>query len=252
MPPKKLMRTGRSDFSYRNEMLRERILTSLSHKLTSAPKILWYAETLVLSARYLQRLTMIVHRSPRAVKYPHREKLWLKAILPYLEQSEKRIHVAEFGVAAGKATKWWHRHLTDIHRWDGFDTFEGLPSPWIRGGVEVMDQGVFAPENPREPFPTVPGANNLFWHKGLISDTISQLSRSKDELLFVLIDVDLLAPTRDVLAWLLVNGRRGDCVYFDEAFDPFNEGLALTEAMENGLAFEVVAFTGSALAVVLK
>lgn len=55
-----------------------------------------------------------------------------------------------------------------------------------------------------------------------------------------------------ILEWLMIHGRLGDCVYFDEAFDPFNEGLALSEAMGTGFNFRVLGYTGSSLAVVLE
>ena len=244
--------TGLVQFKHSHEERRESILTSLSGFLQRRPKVLWYVETLALSARYFQRVTAsqfgVGEVKPR---YSHREKLWTEAVIPHLTSSGRRVHVAEFGVATGKATVWWHNNLPSIERWDGFDTFEGLPEPWTRGGVTVMNQGVFAPIDPDSPFPKIPGKTNLAWHKGLICDTIAQLSRSDDEVLLVLIDVDLLEPTRDVLEWLMDNGRPGDCVYFDEAFDPFNEGLALSEAIEKGFKFRVLGYTGSSLAVVL-
>lgn len=206
----------------------------------------------MLSARFFQRLSnshgqAVIAKS----RFTYREKMWSGAVIPYLTQDKKEIHVAEFGVATGKATRWWHQNLPQISRWEGFDTFEGLPEPWRRGGVTVMEEGVFAPDDPASPYPHVPGNPNITWHKGLISDTISALTRSDSELMFVLIDVDLLEPTRDVLNWMLKNGRPGDCIYFDEAFDPFNEGLALSEAEDRGLKYRVIGYTGSSLAIVL-
>ena len=121
----------------------------------------------------------------------------------------------------------------------------------FRSGVTVMNQGVFAPADSAEPYPRIEGATNITWHKGLIGETISELVRLESSILFVLIDVDLLEPTRDVLRWMEVNGRPGDCIYFDEAFDPFNEGLALNESISRGFKFQVLGYTGSALCIVL-
>ena len=73
--------------------------------------------------------------------------------------------------------------------------------------------------------------------------------RKTDSTLLVLIDVALYEPTRTVLNWLLLNGLPGDCIYFDEAFDAFNEGKALREIIEEGLRFEILGFTGSGLAI---
>jgi len=168
-----------------------------------------------------------------------------------LARSAQPVRGLEFGVASGKATAWWHDHLPGLAGWDGFDTFEGLPEPWTRGGVTVMEQGVFAPGRNDPEFPVIDATTPIEWHKGLISDTIADLARDPGERLLILVDVDLLEPTRDILDWVLVHGRPGDIIYFDEAFDPFNEGLALQEAMDKGLRFRTLGFTGSALAVAL-
>jgi hypothetical protein len=77
------------------------------------------------------------------------------------------------------------------------------------------------------------------------------LSGGLGEHLFILIDTDLLDPAEEVLDWLLAHGKPGDVVYFDEAFDPWNEGLALRQAIVAGLAVNAVAYTGSALLIEL-
>ena len=133
--------------------------------------------------------------------------------------------------------------------WEGFDTFAGLPEPWKRAGVEVMDSGAFAPSDADDRFPNIESSCPIVWHEGLIGDTITALERSRNEILLVLIDVDLLDPTRDILGWMLLHGAPGDIIYFDEAFDPFNEGLALSEATTAGLRFETLGYTDSGLAI---
>ena len=70
----------------------------------------------------------------------------------------------------------WHEHLPSLAGWDGFDTFEGLPEPWTHGGVTVMEQGVFAPAKGEPSFPVVDAKNPVVWYKGLIADTICELS----------------------------------------------------------------------------
>ena len=244
--------TGLTTFKNPNAKMREKILSMLSRYLMNSRRVLWYTETIVLSARYFQRINGgSFGLDGPGVRYSNREEMWSKAVIPYLSKLPTRIQVAEFGVASGRATTWWHQNLENISRWDGFDTFEGLPTPWERAGVTVMNQGVFAPEDASSPFPVIPGAENLTWHKGLINQTISELKRSQDSTLFVLIDVDLLEPTRDVLVWMEQNGKAGDCIYFDEAFDPFNEGLALNESIARGFKFRVLGYTGSSLSIVL-
>lgn len=108
---------------------------------------------------------------------------------------------------------------------------------------------MFAPSNPSIPYPVIEQACEINWHRGLIEETLPSIVRKTDCTLLVLIDVDLYEPTRTVLNWLLLNGLPGDCIYFDEAFDAFNEGKALREIIEEGLRFEILGFTGSGLAI---
>jgi len=243
---------ARTNFKY-DVGRRQKVLTSLSGILSKSPRLLWYLETLVLSSRFFQRVSDVSFGSPVSKKnrFSFREELWLKAVIPYLQSTRKPVHVAEFGVASGLATQWWHLNLKTISAWDGFDTFEGLPEDWSRGGVSVMKKGVFAPQDPTNPFPQVAAGHTIRWHRGLISETIGNLTREPDSTLLILVDVDLLGPTRDIMRWALKNCASGDCIYFDEAFDPFNEGMALQEAIDDELKFHVIGYTGSALAIVV-
>jgi len=245
--------TGLDSFRNPNAAYRERVLGACSYVLSRTRLPLWYLETLVLSARFFQRVTADgFGTGRRKTRFRDREALWSDGVIPALRRAGSPIRGLEFGVASGRATAWWHANLPEIAGWDGFDTFEGLPEPWTRGGVTVMEQGVFAPEPGQSEFPVISARCPIIWHKGLIGDTITGLDRDPAEVLLILVDVDLLAPTREILDWALRAGRPGDCIYFDEAFDPFNEGLAITEAMERGLTFSVVGYTGSALAIVLE
>gem|GEM_PF-1966675 len=244
--------TARSRFRYDNKWgVRERVLTVTSRLLSQSTKPLWYLETIVLSSRFLQKLSAEPFAVGKRQKSSNRYQLWADHVQPYLQRSGKPIVALEFGVASGLATRTWLSLLDQFEEWHGFDTFEGLPEPWKRGGVEVMKSGVFAPEDQTHPFPRIDSYLDPTWHRGLIADSLKTFKRPSDNPLFVLIDVDLYAPTVDILSWLEINGRKGDCVYFDEAFDPFNEGAALDEAVVRGLKFRVLAHTGSALAIVL-
>lgn len=240
-------------YRYRNQLFLERTLTGLSSVLSRSRRMLWYLEVLVLSARFQQRVQDPTFGVPGGTKarYSHRSKLWRQGVLPYLESLSSPIVSLEFGVATGTATRTWLTLFEGFTEWHGFDTFEGLPAPWKRGGVEVMAQGVFAPSDSASPYPAVSSYIEPVWHKGLIADTLADFERPNGQPLFVLIDVDLYEPTVDVLTWMARHGHVGDCIYFDEAFDPFNEGAALEQAMQQGMSFRVIGYTGSALAVVL-
>lgn len=228
--------------------VRDGVLTSLAVLLARSTRPLWYAESLVLAARYQQWLAS----SPWATESArHRDRLalWQREAEPRLRAT--RATVLEFGVASGLATQWWADRDLEFEAWHGFDTFEGLPAPWQRAGVPVMASGAFRPEDEATGEPRVRGRVDYTWHKGLIEDTFPGFPRP-DTPLFVLVDVDLLEPTVVILEWLKENGRSGDLVYFDEAFDPWNEGLALRQAIEGGLALRAIGHTGSALLVELR
>src|SRR5439155_24790322 len=146
------------------------------------------------------------------------------------------------------ATRWWAGRGIPFAGWHGFDTFEGLPTAWVRGEVPVMSAGVFKPKAGSGSVPEIEAPFPLAWHRGIIEETLPGFSRP-DTGLFVLVDVDLLEPTSVILDWLTRNGRPGDLVYFDEAFDPWNEGLGIRRAISSGLEMRAIAHTGSALLV---
>lgn len=245
LPPKSSI-DSRTVISWRHSGLRDRLLTRTAATLARTRRVMWYAETLVLSARYQQWL-LSTEWGRRSQRESHREALWAGVAAPYLQGG--RFTAVEFGVAGGLATRWWASTGVPFEAWHGFDTFEGLPQAWMRSGIEVMAAGVFAPAERGIP-PIVSTAYPLRWHRGLIQETLPRFERP-DHSLFALIDVDLLEPSIAVLDWLRQHGRSGDLIYFDEAFDPWNEGLALRNALAAGLQVRGLGHTGSALLVAL-
>lgn len=233
--------------AWSHSRLRERVSTAASALLAKTSRPLWYAETLVLSARYQQVLAAATWGRD-SVRYGDRNALWTKAAEPRLRESDAT--VLEFGVADGHATRWWAARGIPFAGWHGFDTFEGLPADWVRGEVSVMSAGVFKPSAGDGAVPRIVASYPFEWHRGLIEETLPRFGRP-DTCLFVLIDVDLLEPASAILDWLLEHGRSGDLVYFDEAFDPWNEGRALHRAIAKGLEVRAIAHTGSALLVSL-
>ena len=223
--------------------IRDSVLTAGARCLARTARPLWYAETLVLSARYQQWLGEC-DWARDAHRYRDRTDLWKHEAAPRLRG--KGAAVLEFGVADGLATRWWANTGVPFASWHGFDTFRGLPTAWGRAGVPVMSAGVFTPEAGEGTVPNLSGSYEYGWCAGLIQDTLPTFSRP-DAMLFVLIDVDLLEPTETILRWLATHGRPGDLVYFDEAFDPWNEGRAIRRALSDGLQITAVAYTGSAL-----
>ena len=233
--------------SWSHAEIRERVLTRGASGLSRTRRTLWYLETLVLSSRYQQWLRSS-EWSKGALKCRSRTELWTRTLLPRIPGANAC--VLEFGVANGHATRWWATNVGSIAEWHGFDTFAGLPADWSRGGVSVMAAGVFAPEAGAGHFPSVPPGFPVTWHVGMIEETLGQVRQRPAELpLLILIDVDLKQPTDTVLRWLESHGKPGDLIYFDEAFDPWNEGASIRESIDRGLRLRALGYTGSALSV---
>lgn len=222
--------------------LRDRTLTLVSSLLRRTTRTLWFVETVALSARYQQWLRSN-DWSRGATSCADRLEIW-KIAQTLLHRGTTT--ALEFGVADGLATKWWAEGKTPFQEWHGFDTFEGLPEAWERAGVAVMAAGVFTPEGGTGSVPVLDTEYEHIWHRGLIEDTLPGFVRPAGSL-FVLVDVDLFEPTVVILDWLAKHGRTGDLIYFDEAFDPWNEGQAIRDALATGLELQALAYSGSAL-----
>jgi hypothetical protein len=141
------------------------------------------------------------------------------------------VTVLEFGVAAGDATRTWLSLLPNPElSWHGFDTFTGLPTPWIRGDFTVAEAGTFdaggGPPSIDDP--------RITWHAGLVEDTLPVARLDLGPPLFVLFDLDLYEPTAFALRWLAPHLKRGDLLYFDEAYDPWHERRLLDEFIDDG------------------
>ena len=224
---------------------REVLLSVASRALARTKRPLWYLETLVLSARYNQALQSSAWGNSSR-RFRNRETMWQSLVVPQLAR-RPRWSALEFGVAAGAATRWYAANGVNISQWHGFDTFSGLPEPWRRGSIDVVAAGAFSPESSSSGVPPKISAHYpISWHPGLIEDTLPSFSRPEGAV-FILIDVDLLNPTRTIFQWLIEHGEPGDLIYLDEAFDPFNEGLALEETIRSGLRVEALGNTGTAL-----
>jgi hypothetical protein len=174
-------------------------------------------------------------------RYRSRERLW-KAASKHLERD--KVTILEFGVASGEATRFWLSMLQNPElQWHGFDTFTGLPEPWVRGGVQFADAGTFGtgglPPSIRDP--------RLTWHVGRIEHTLPAADLDLDAPLCVLFDLDLYAPSAFALERLTCHFKRGDLLYFDEAYDPWHERRLLDEFLDAGHRVRTIGSTGIAL-----
>lgn len=234
-----------SDIPVDNAKHRDLVLAIGAKILSRITVLTWYLETLVLSTRFMQLLDSSTWGANSRL-YMNRYKLWAVAMKPRVKPGAQ---VYEFGVASGAATTWWATQSLEISKWHGFDTFTGLPTPWKRAGVDVMEAGAFDQSKTASVTPNVEARYPIVWHKGLISETLHSgnllIDTSVQQILFV--DVDLYEPTKEVLLFFASQLTSGDLIYFDEAFDPWNEGLALQECIDKLPPFVALGHTGSAL-----
>jgi hypothetical protein len=175
--------------------------------------------------------------------YATRERLW-EAESGRFETG--RVTVLEFGVAHGDATRFWLSMLPNAElRWHGFDTFEGLPEAWMRGGVQFAGRGLFdaggKPPDIADP--------RVTWHPGRIDKTLPAADVDYSSRLCVLFDMDLYGPSAFALTSIGDKLKPGDVLYFDEAYDPEHERRALDEFLDRGYQVRVVGSTGIALMV---
>jgi hypothetical protein len=234
-----------TDIPVINARYRDLVLARGAQYLASTKNIIWYLETLILSARFMQLLKSSQWGSNSKLLV-NRYQLWNEKLLPKIKTGAV---VFEFGVAAGAATKWWAKKELPLAVWHGFDTFTGLPTPWSRGGVDVMEAGVFDQSGTASEFPIIKSKYPVKWHKGLISETLvnANFPIPSEGQIIVFVDVDLYQPTKEVLSYFARHLKSGDLIYFDEGFDPWNEGLALRETMNVLPSFTAIGHTGSAL-----
>jgi hypothetical protein len=177
------------------------------------------------------------------VRYRNREQLW-RGTSGRLRRG--RVTVLEFGVASGAATRCLLSMLPNTElRWHGFDTFTGLPEPWIRAGVEFAKAGEF--DLGGVP-PEVPDSR-LTWHVGRVEETLPEARIDFSAALLVLFDLDLYEPSAFALECIAGHLKPGDLLYFDEAFDPWHERRLLDEFLDQGHRMRTLGSTGIALMV---
>jgi hypothetical protein len=160
--------------------------------------------------------------------YKHKELL-LDEILRRMNSAESAAYF-EFGVAFGEMAKYLIPRTTTPLVYHGFDTFEGLPKAWRSLPLGAISNKGKIPEILGE---------NIFFHKGLIQETISSVDFSSTSMKFFIFDFDLYQPTLFALKHIFPNIEIGDIVYFDEAFDS-DERIIVENYFLDEFEFEVI------------
>lgn len=150
---------------------------------------------------------------------------------------EQPVDYFEFGVQSCKTfnrvIEWTASRAA---RFYGFDTFEGLPQPWVRARADgSLWLGRDAGELKAENAPAVYDARATLF-KGLFHETLPEAlqlafpaGRAPGRPLFVNIDSDLYSSALYALTSIHPLLRTGDHVYFDEFFDAMNEFSAFND-----------------------
>jgi hypothetical protein len=143
--------------------------------------------------------------------YMDRKKLLL-AIITNLNNSKlssSKINIYEFGVAFGELTNFMLENINVVYNYHGFDTFNGLPYGW-RG----LPKGAISSKNK---VPEIFGEGIKF-HTGLIKDTASNVDFKSENINLFIFDFDLYEPTLFTYNYVHKNIKKGDILFFDEAF----------------------------------
>ena len=158
-----------------------------------------------------------------------------KWLLQTLGQSE--IDYFEFGVMScgtfNRVLEWSPNSESNFF---GFDTFEGLPEPWVRVRRDgVLWVGRDAGDLKAANAPAVYDERAILF-KGLFQDTLPEAlgqafpsGRRPQRTMLLNIDSDLYSSALYVLTSMHPLLRKGDYVYFDEFFDPMNEFAAFND-----------------------
>lgn len=174
-------------------------------------------------------------------RFANRERLW-QATAARLQHG--RVTILEFGVASGDATRTWLSMLDNPQlEWHGFDTFTGLPAPWIRGGIRFADSGTFDAGGQPPPI----SDKRVTWHMGRIEETLPLATLDFEAPICALFDLDLYEPSAFALGWLADHLKPGDLLFFDEAYDPWHERRLLDEFLNGGHQVRAIGSTGIAL-----
>jgi len=143
----------------------------------------------------------------------------------------------EFGVMScgtfNRVIEWTTSSETKFY---GFDTFEGLPEPWVRArGDGSLWVGRNTGDLKAAGQPAVYDERAMLF-KGMFQDTLPEAlarafpkGRLNDRPLVLNIDSDLYSSALYALTSMHLMLRSGDYVYFDEFFDGLNEFAAFND-----------------------
>lgn len=151
----------------------------------------------------------------------------------------------EFGVYKGGSLRYLAQR-NPARRFFGFDSFEGLPEPWVRSDTSVYQAGHFK-------LPALPDMpENATLVKGFFEDSLGPwLEKNPGKVSFIHVDPDLYSAAKYVLTALYERMTDPVIIVFDELCDwldsgkypnwPEGEWRALREFLaETGCSFRII------------
>ena len=176
-----------------------------------------------LNIYYLSKLSAFIAASKKVTyndfpsKWSYNKRFTMYEEVITLQQLTSPINYLEFGVADGHSFQWFMKmNQHPESRFNGFDTFEGLPEDY-----GVMKKGTFANA---DNMPLIPDERGKF-HKGLFQQTLPSFLKNFDNSKrnVVMMDADLYTATLYVLTSLAPFLKKDDIVFFDEFAVPTHE-----------------------------
>ena len=169
-----------------------------------------------------------------------RNKLYLSILdeLSYLTSNKSKVNIYEFGVAFGELTMLITENAKFEYKYNGFDTFSGLPNSW-RG----LPKGAISAGNA---LPNITGDNVLF-HVGLIKDTIISVDFKSEDINLFIFDFDLYEPTLLTYKFIRKDIKIGDILVFDEAFT-YDERIIIENYFFKDFSYKVIGSSVFAIA----
>ena len=169
-----------------------------------------------------------------------RNKLYLSILdeLSYLTPNKSKVNIYEFGVAFGELTMLITENAKFKYKYNGFDTFSGLPDSW-RG----LPKGAISAGGA---LPNITGDNILF-HVGLIKDTIISVDFKSEDINLFIFDFDLYEPTLLTYKLIRKDIKIGDTLIFDEAFT-YSERIIIENYFFRDFSYKVIGSSVFAIA----
>jgi ectoine hydroxylase-related dioxygenase (phytanoyl-CoA dioxygenase family) len=164
-----------------------------------------------------------------------RRALWLYAMS---HVDDERLPWAEFGVGAGESLDWFSWHKPTANVLVGFDSFEGIPEPWLNHPIGQWKSAPYASER-----------DDVVIVRGLFEDSLARpevTTLLAPRLGLVHIDCDLYSSTVASLRGIAPYLGPGTVVIFDEFYgypgwEQQEGGAFLDFCKEHKVAFEYLA-----------